>query len=167
MFGIKKKGRQAAAKYHGFLSQLFNTQKESWRKKTRFEGRKRLTNIWAKKHPYRIVAIYGILAVVLISWNVVEYIYFKDRNEDKTEYQDLKATRTAFNSISVLANNEEIMREEISNLGMKGEQMLEELDSLCKLQSKSHADSIRIFSICDAMDNAFNINTTQYELKKH
>lgn len=160
MFGIKKKGRQAAASVHNAIGDIFKKQNAKFCKKARIEGRAKLANRWAKKHPYKLAIFYGGFAAVLLTLNIVEY-YFNSREDKSTETSSMgslyKVTRRSFESLSMISNNRIQMETAVSELGLKGQRMLQELDSLNRLPSKTHTDSVRMYSIYTTLHKTFNI----------
>lgn len=153
MLGIKKKGRSAALKFHesvgGFMSQFFSR----LRKKTRFDGRIRIANMWARKHPRRTVIIYGIIAVALIAANVFEFCIYDIKGGTDAEEVQPGILRSAFERQNRITENNMIIREKIENLNAKKMQLIEEFDSLKNLSQRSHEDSLRMYSLFHGITN--------------
>lgn len=117
--------------------------------KYRLDGRIRLANIWAKKHPRRTFAyVTGSLLFVLVA-NIAMDGLLANSNElnEPNELNELSAIAPVdpmLEGFRTIQANKTVHRSTLMNLTAKGQLLHEELDSLIALPHKTHADSVHI-----------------------
>lgn len=124
---------------------------------TRYYGRKRLADRWARHNPKKFMYSYISLASVILIYTVVSTFLY----EEKQEKRSFSMSQTMDNvdiHQNKIRENEMRIKAEIKSFAEESILMANELDSLSKLDNKTHSDSIRILNLFDILSNAYNIN---------
>lgn len=135
--------------------------------KMRLKGRKRLANRWAGKHPKKVVWSYAICAILILSLNFVPF-FIKDsspKSNDLLGLTNMKDFNEHFDFLSLSQSKYMSIKKTIGELGEKGLNMYSEMDSLMKKESKTHADSVRIYQIYNVLNKTFN--NTEHGFKEN
>lgn len=158
MVKLKKKAREKAAKLQkvilDLLFPLFNKCSE------RFQLRRkiRIANIWAKRHPKKLLVYYLLFAVCLLATSIIFDFTSTRIKEDSLDLKSLPVMKHRLQSIDNTETMHEKIRTEVSELGQKGIELCHELDSLINLPNKSRSDSLKIISTYTILNNTFNKN---------
>lgn len=156
MFGIKRKGREKAAKFHKAIEEYLRPLVQKGADKIKLHRRIRIANIWARRHPKRLMTYYTIFALALLSITLISDFTSTKQTEDVLGIKSIPSMSHRLKSINNTEIQNERIRMEIAELGKKGQVIYEELDSLMKLPNKTHADSLKILSTYKILNETFN-----------
>lgn len=166
MFGIKKKGRATTQKLHSFLKDLLSPVAFRIANKLRMQGRMRLANRWARKHPKYFISGYCILAVTILSGTLLWDFMIRDRSEDKESIMSsIVPINHRLKYLEIYEANQQMLKNEIAELGRRGMVLYNEMDSLMRIENKTREDSTRIACIYTNLNSIFN--NKQHESEKH
>lgn len=157
MFGLKKKGRESSKKIHSVIIKLLYPYGKRLKSGMRIESRIRIANRMARAHPKRVMIGYSLFAVTIFTATILSDLVFSHRNTTDTSLRldEIPVINQGMSYISISEANNEKLKQELSEMGKKGMILYQEMDSLSKLQTKSHEDSLRISNIYNILTQTF------------
>lgn len=166
MFGIKKKGRANALKFHAFLRDILSPLFLKIGRMLRIEGRSRMANRWARRNPRAFMTGYCIVAALIFSVTVLLDFLPGDKPKEET---DLVSSIVPINNrlkyLDSYETNQQLLKAEIAEMGRKGQKLYNEMDSLMKIEDLTRNDSARIADIYNNLNTTFN--NRRNEPKEH
>lgn len=157
LFRRKKKDKSKPSAFGLLLRDLVRPALLKLSAYTRYHGRKRLANRWAKRNPKKFMYSYISLAAVILLYTVVSTFFF-DTNQKQQSFTVVKAMSNIDVNQNKIRENEYKIKAEIKSFAEKSILLAHEMDSLSKLENKTRADSLRILSLYDALSSTYNIN---------
>ena len=159
MFNIKKKGRANAQRFHRALKEFLSPHLARLGERLKLRQRIRLANIWARRHPKKLMINYSAFAVLLIGITLLsDSLFSKPEEPDFLGMQSIPSMNHRLRSLNNTEVQNERIRQEVNELGNKGMQIYNELDSLMKLPVKTPDDSVRIIQNYNILNETFNLN---------
>ena len=166
MFGIRKKVRGKAQAVHRTIRELLSPLIARLGDRLRLSGRIRLANIWARKHPRTLMFNYSAFAVLLLGITLLSDSFGQsEKQEDPLSLKSIPSMSHRLQSLSNTEIQNERIKREVAQFGQMGMRLYNELDSLLKLPTKTHEDSLRIATNYKILNDTFNKNDG-HELKK-
>lgn len=165
MFGIKRKGREMSAKLHKAIQVNLSPIIQKYSDRFKIQRKIRIANIWARKHPKKFMLNYVAFAVLLLGITLYADFSFSKRDEDAFDLKSIPSFSHRLQSLNNTEIQNERLKIEIAELGSKGMELYNELDSMMKLPNKTHEDSLKIISTYNILNNTFN-NHQEYESQK-
>lgn len=166
MFGLKKKGREKAQAIHRTIREQLSPHLARLGERLRLRGRIRLVNIWARKHPRKLMFYYSAFAVLLLGITLLSDSFGQsEKQEDPLSLKSIPSMSHRLQSISNMEIQNERIKRETAQFGQMGMRLFNELDSLLKLPTKTHEDSLRIATNYRILNDTFNKNDG-HELQK-
>lgn len=146
MFKFSKKYREHSARLHHHIKETLSPAFQFLKGKSRFEGRKRLFVRWSGKNPKKVMVAYSIAAVLLLACNIAGLVYptSNEVDRDPLNLSRLSSSQEVFNGMSEINNNRQILRSTVEQYAEKSLAVAYRLDSLIKVENKTHQDSLDI-----------------------
>ena len=157
MFGLKNKGREKARRFHDTLKAQISPHIARLGERFRLSARIRLANRWSQKHPKRVMTYYLTFSFCLLAFSII--LDFFPHGIKETETLGLESIPSMSHRLQSLSNTEiqnERIKHEVAQFGQMGMLLYNELDSLLKLPSKTHEDSVRIATNYKILNDTFN-----------
>lgn len=161
MYGIKRKGREQSAKVHGAIKNSLKPFFEMLSAKTRYPARKVIINRWGRHHPKRVVCLYGMFAVIILSFNIMGH-FLHDSSNTTTNSDVLNiARKSSVNPVQGMSQiniNRKVIGSTMQDYADVNISLAHRLDSLVRLDGKSRQDSIEILNIYKKLIKTRNNN---------
>ena len=159
MFNIKKKGRTTSQRFHRAIKESLYPHFIRLGNRLKVRQRIRLANIWARRHPKKLMINYSAFAVLLIGITLLsDFLSTKPEEPDFLGMRSIPSMNHRIRSMNNTEVQNERIRQEVYELGNKGMRMYNELDSLMKLPVKTRDDSVRIIQNYNILNETFNSN---------
>lgn len=134
------------------LSPLISHINQKWR----LQGRIRLTNRWAAKNPKKFLASFLIIMGLIISTDIIVTSFIK-KDHEKNPFSDVAKVDNVFNGMRQIENNRENIKMYFSKMIDDGINLNNKLDSINKIENKSHTDSLEMQRIIAKLNVISNI----------
>ncbi len=165
MYGIKRKGRENSAQLYKVLQTYISPIVRQFSEKIKLQRKIRIANIWAKRHPKRLMVYYISFAICLLSITLIADFSIKRDSSEDLGLKDIPSMSHRLQSLNNTEIQNERIKQEVGELGAKGMLLYNQLDSMMKLPYKTRQDSLKILSTYDILNNTFN-KQKGHELKK-
>lgn len=157
LFRHKKKDKSKPSAIGLLLHDLVSPVIQKLSAYTRYHGRKRLANRWARHNPKKFMYSYISLAAVILTYTVVSTFIF-EKKQEKRAFSVAQTLGDVDMHQNRIRENEMLIKAEIKSFAEESILMANELDSLSKLETKTHTDSVRMVNLLNALSSAYNIN---------
>lgn len=164
MFKIRRKGREKACRLHKAIEDLLSPLLRKFGDKIQIQRKIRIANIWARRHPKALMRYYLTFAIGLLAVTIIIDLTTTNPKSDYTlELKSIPSMSHRLQSLNLTEIQNEKIKMELAELGLKGQKLYNELDSMIKIPYKTHADSIRIIQIYNILNNTFNANGHEHQ----
>lgn len=157
LFRRKKKDNSKPSAFGLLLQDLVSPVVRKLSAYTRYHGRKRLANRWARHNPKKFMYSYISLAAVILIYTIVSTFLFEKKQEKRVFSVSQTMSEVDMHQ-NRIRENEMLIKAEIKSFAEESILMANELDSLSKLETKTHSDSVRMANLLNALSTAYNIN---------
>ncbi len=156
MFGIKRKGREKSAQLHKALESHLSPIVRKFSERIQLQRKIRIANIWAKRHPKKLMIYYSTFAFCLLGLTLLADFWTTEAPNDSLGMKDIPSMSHRLQSLNRTDMQNERIKQELGELGVKGMALYNQLVSLMKIPNKTPQDSVRIFSTYNILNNTFN-----------
>lgn len=156
MFGNKRKRKVNTNKINDAIKDCLSPSIQKASEKIKFHRKIRIANIWARKHPKKLMAYYVTFALCLLSVTLIFDFLSKKKTNDGLDLKLMPTINHRLNNIYNTEIQNEKIRMALGELGAKGMELYQELDSLIRIPNKTHEDSVKIYSTYNILNNTFN-----------
>lgn len=165
MFKLKRKGSDKACRLHKAIENIMSPLLRNCGEKLQLQRRIRIANIWARRHPKALMGYYLTFAIGLLAITITIDLMTSGTKKDHTlDLKSIPSMSHRLQSLNLTEIQNEKIKMELTELGLKGQKLYNELDSLMKIPNKTHADSVRIIQTYNILNDTFNTN--RHELQK-
>ena len=145
-------------------SSVISLKGECWNK-YRIKSRLRGLNIWACGHKKKFFAYSIGVMVAILACDIVSSIALAGRSDsDPLKLNELTEQASFFDEMQKINRNNETIKNQQEKLVAQGNLIINRLDSLTKLKTKTHDDSVQILSLYSKLEliNNFINNDSQH-----
>lgn len=150
MLGIKKKGRQQAARLHRIIGENVAPYFLRLSSRLRIAGRTRLFRRWGRNNPKKVVSFYAGFVVVVLTWNILGLVGVRsipESHKDPLRLAEMSSVSNPFEGMAAINRNREVINNSVSELAQANAILAHRLDSLLRLESMTRKDSLEIVDI--------------------
>lgn len=162
MFNKKKKGNENPHRIQQKLTAALSPCFKRLGDRLKLRQRLRLANVWAIRHPRKLMFNYSSFAVLLLGMTLLSDLFCTDKQQqDPISLKSIPSMSHRLQSLNDTEIKKERIKQEVHRLGEKGLEVYNELDSLMKLPDKTRKDSLRIIANYDILNKTFNNNRNE------
>lgn len=109
-----------------------------------------MANRWARKNPKRLFGAFLLSMAFVFTIDVIVTTIIK--NSRKSGVPDMFVVTQSFDGMRTLDSNRENMRLVLSSLIDEGQNLVNQIDSISKIENKTEQDSINILSALNRLN---------------
>lgn len=147
---FKKNKTKYQSRIKDAISECLSPLNEFISDKFQLKGKVRLANRWAKRNPKRLFAAFLVSMVCIFTIDVIVTSIIKDTH--KSGVPEMFMVRQSFDGMRNIDSNRENMRLLLSYLIEEGQNLVNEIDSISKIEHKTELDSIAIVSALNRLN---------------
>lgn len=165
MAKYSKKIKENVDSFYSHIGSSILSLKGKWWNKYRVKSRLRWLNIWACGHRKKFFAYSIGVMIAILACDIVSSIALAGRSDsDPLRLGELTEQTSFLDEMQQIKRNSETIKNQQEKLVAQGNLIINRLDSLTKLKTKTHDDSVQIVSLYRKLEliNNFINNDSQH-----
>lgn len=139
------------------INEIYSPIRNQLNKKWKLQVRIRLANRWARQKPRRIMIAFLIAMGIIICTDILVTSLISKDKKSEMPIESIMSVENVFNGLRKIENNRENIRQYYSQLVADGTKLTNQLDSINRIEHKTHKDSLELKRIMDRLNIISNI----------